>query len=160
MLNPLEDTNQFEVNIYYWIFTVLSATCCVLSFSNMKWIVPGLVIHFIRNTLPMLDPEDRRKVMSNEEWMSLCIFQTIAGIIYIMLINNSTDKGSFVITGSLCLILFAAIVSCTYGFEANSAWINQMPGMTIGLFINIVFLNIQKKIHKDAFIEIREKVAS
>ena len=83
------------------------------------------------------------------------MFQCMGVCIYIMLINNSLDKGSFVFGGFFCLMLYSAIIYSTYGFTANDSWKTQMPGFTFGVFCFIIFLNIQKKIHKDAFIEIK-----
>lgn len=74
MLSPLPDTNQFQVNIYYWIFTILTIVCLVLSYTKMRWIVLGLAIHATRNIVPMFDPEDRRKVMTNAQWHMLTMF--------------------------------------------------------------------------------------
>ena len=74
MLAPLPDTNQFQVNIYYWIFTIVSIVCLILSFSDLKWVVLGLAIHAIRNTVPLFDLEYRKKVMTNAQWNMLTMF--------------------------------------------------------------------------------------
>lgn len=120
MLNPLPGTNQFQVNIIYCGFTICSATCCALSFKNIKWVLYGLIIHTIRNICPVFDPEGRRYVMKPEAWTLLVNFQIQAVGIYIMLINNSLDQGMFIVGALLTIAIFLGMLSASYGLSDTS----------------------------------------
>ena len=90
-LNPLPDTRQFEVNMVYWGITVINIIVMTLSWTNIRFVVLATVIHCIRNIAPCFDPEDRQKAMDEKAWKMLILFQTQGCLIFIMLINSTTD---------------------------------------------------------------------
>ena len=158
LTNPLPDTNQFQVNIYYSMCTLACIVLISLSHKNMKFVLPAMIIHCLRNLAPMFDPEGRRYKMTPDQWAILVTFQTQGVGIYIMLINNSLDRGMFALGAILCILLFLGMVDSTYGLEDQSIWGAWLGTFVFGVISFILFLSIQKKVHKDAFIEIKNKV--
>jgi hypothetical protein len=92
-IKPLPNTNQLEVNYIYWVMTIVIWACLIISwYGNMKAVGYGLAIFTIRNILPLFDPEDRAKAMSEGERRFLVLFQGMATMINLMLINNIFDN--------------------------------------------------------------------
>jgi hypothetical protein len=76
--------------------------------------MPGLILHCIRNILPMFDPEGRQHLMKPAAWNLLINFQGQSVGIYIMLINNSLDHGMLIIGAALTVGSFLGILDATY----------------------------------------------
>lgn len=53
---------------------------------------------------------------------------------------------------------FAGVLNASFGFKSDG-WQVQLPSFSFSIICFVIFLGIQKKIHKDAFIEIKAKIA-
>jgi len=73
--------------------------------------------------------------------------------------NNSLDKGAFLVGGGFTIFLYIAMIYTTYGLDF-SMMASLIPTFTFGVICFVLYLGIQKKVHKDAFLEIMEKVSS
>lgn len=92
-IKPLPNTKQLEVNYFYWVMSVVIWACLIISwYGKMKVVGYGIAVFTVRNIIPLYDPEDRAKVMSPGEWNFLVLFQGMATLINLMLINNIFDN--------------------------------------------------------------------
>jgi hypothetical protein len=73
--------------------------------------------------------------------------------------NNSLDKGAFLVGGGFTIFLYLAMIYTSYGLDLSNM-VSLIPTFTFGVISFILYLGIQKKIHKDAFLGIMEKVSS
>ena len=73
--------------------------------------------------------------------------------------NNSLDKGAFIVGGGFTIFLYLSMIYTTYGLD-YSMMASLVPTFTFGVIVFVLYLGIQKKVHKDAFMEIKEKVSS
>ena len=61
----------------------------------MKAVGVGMIIFTIRNLMPFFDPEKRFDIMSEGERRFLVLFQGMATMINLMLVNNLFDNTLF-----------------------------------------------------------------
>ena len=68
----------------------------------------------------MFDPEGRRYLMKPEAWYLLILFQGQAVGIYIMLLNNTLDRGMFVLGAALTITVFLGMLDSTYTLSGTN----------------------------------------
>ena len=77
----------------------------------MKAVGYGLAVFTIRNIVPLYDPEDRAKAMTHGERRFLVLFQGMATLINLMLVNNIFDSTllfEILMSGSMFLAVVIA----------------------------------------------------
>ena len=130
------------------------------SFRNIKAIIPGLFIYTVRNVIPMYDMEGRKALMKRSNWNLLIMFQIMVSCFNMLLLNNIMDK-CFIILGSLLTVfIYFGIVKSFFTAEemadGGAGYIGSFSSSTV---VVILFMYMQKRIHKEVFMEIKQRVS-
>jgi hypothetical protein len=117
----------------------------------------GMVVFTVRNLIPLYDFERRRELLGRGPWINLIVFQSYAVLINMMLLHNMFDN--FVIYE--VLIIAATFYGLVVGLYTEQELQESLPSalilFTFALLLFRVFLHIQKKVHKEVFIEMKQR---
>jgi hypothetical protein len=76
-----------------------------------------------------------------------------------MILNNCLDQNMVAVGAIFVLGLFMAILDVTYGLDSYESFAKNGASFGFSVACFVIFLKIQKKVHKDVFVEIKLKVA-
>lgn len=146
---------QFNLNMYYWVVSLILVAILILSFTWKITILNlGSIIYMGRNIIPLFDIEKREEVIGKDAFMFLSIFQTMTVMMHLMLLNNSLDKSMIVIAPLALTALFVGILNAAFDLTQEMSGRVQSIILTLlfGTFIFMLFLYLQKRIHKEVFL--------
>lgn len=133
------------------------------SFTNIKIIVPGLIIFTIRNIIPLYDFEDRRKTIvavSQNKWNLIVLTNIVMSMINLLLLNNVMDKGFLVMGTALTVVLYYGIFQALFiQSELVGVYREYISAFIVSTMILILFMYLQKRIVKEVFMEMKQRIS-
>ena len=99
--------------------------------------------------------------MGEENWYFMSTMAAIGTVMTFMVITNFIDKYMMVLTFILTILVFLGLIDSTYGLEpylANKGAAMFSSEYILTAFMFIMFIYIQKRTHKEVFIEIKKKM--
>lgn len=123
----------------------------------MRAIGIGMILFTIRNVVPLYDLEQRRLKLGNT-WHFLVLFQALATIMNLQIVNNLFDRSLF-----FELVMIASLFSGVYyGSMMKTESNKELLGNTsieltlvVAIIVFRMFLYIQKRVHKEVFFEMK-----
>ena len=108
----------------------------------------------------MYDMEGRKALMKRSNWNLLIMFQIMVSCFNMLLLNNIMDR-CFIILGSLLTVfIYFGIVKSFFTAEemadGGAGYIGSFSSSTV---VVILFMYMQKRIHKEVFMEIKQRVS-
>jgi hypothetical protein len=76
-----------------------------------------MLLHTVRNIIPLFDLEQRKEIMGCEDWSNLTSLQAMGSVMNIMLVINCFDRGTSLLTFILATGTYIGIVDAIRGIE-------------------------------------------
>ena len=109
----------------------------------------------------MFDFEKREKTMPESTWHLLIVFQIVVYCCNMILLNNVMDKGFFIIGVILSVAVYYGILSSFLsedGVLLKDAHFFSVP-FVLSMLIVALLMYMQKRMHKEVFMEIKQRVS-
>lgn len=79
----------------------------------------GLILHTIRNIVPLYDFEKRKSHMDQNNWNILIVFQVLVSCFNMLLLNNTMDRGFLFLGLGLTVLTYYGILNAFFGNDEN-----------------------------------------
>ena len=130
------------------------------SFKRIKLIKPCLFLYILRNILPLYDIEGRRDSMHAFAWSQLVTLIIVICIFNVLLLNNIMEKHFY---KTAFIIMIAVGIGAIKAIKREHIWNEHHSAGIItivtGNILILLFMYIQKRVHKEVFLEMKQKVS-
>ena len=96
--------------------------------------------------------------MGTEGWTSLIVFQSLAVMFNMLLLNNITDKNFIYLGLMIMVVLKFAIESAIFDEVTVLGQGSFSFSFVFAIIIAVIFMYINKRVHKEVFIEHKQKI--
>lgn len=161
-MNPVTE-EQVYVNYVYWAFWVSIVFCLIYSFKNIQAIIPGLLLYTVRGIIIMYDFEKRQDKIPQVTWHMTVVYQIMVFCCNMILLNNVMDRGLLFVGIVLSGAVYFGIINSFFkenGVVIKGAHQNFSVIFTLSILIVGLVMYMQKRMHKEVFMEIKQRVSS
>ena len=150
------------MNLIYWGSSIFQLFCLILSFTHdMKWITVGLLTFTLRNINAYFDFELRKDIIGQKAWTMIIIFQTATTLFNMIMLNNIMDRFFLPISILLGFLTYSGMIIAIYDtlslqVDEKNTFVSTMFFATLIIAIQ---LYIQKRVHKEVFLEQKQRIA-